>query len=162
MKKIAIVIDLWDKNILSKILFFLDHTFILSNNIKKFIDSKNDIDAIIIASYDKKSTLKSFLRWRSKAKKIFITEEEEIETLIKENHIEEIYMCGSAWDACVQNRPLGYLNLKRIVQKNRISTQILVKDNCVMTLNEKFFIPSENPDWIMTEEQGVYRYFFSR
>jgi len=162
---IAIIIDPWEKKqLLNRVLFFLDHLYMTIQQIKKFIDSKDNIDIVVVASYDNIPVQKTCLKWiPKKAKKIFFTDEESLRKLLSENKVDNIYINGGAWDICVKDRPLGYINLKKIIDDMQLDTNILVKDNCVVMSNSHnlmpaTFVPEDNLDWVETSEQGVYKY----
>jgi hypothetical protein len=156
MKKILIVIDAWELDFINTLLFFLSDQYKLFRRINKFLNNRSDIDAIIIASYDDKKT--SSIIKNLQGKKIYATKITEIEKYLE--NVETVFLAGSAWDGCIKDRELGYLNLHRYFkEKNKVN--INIKDDCVIYSEEhkaKIFDPMENLEWRPTEEKGVYRY----
>lgn len=154
--KIAIIIDPWKRDLINRLLFFVSYKHKVFKNIKNFVIEK-DIDYVIIASYDDIPVDKIVLSIPNK--KIFTTKLEDVLSIISENNIKEIFMCGFAWDKCVKYRELGYLSLHK-----NTNLDILVKDDCVLcdevypSIPNRFFMPNENPDWKATSETGIFRY----
>ena len=154
--KIAIIIDPWERDLINHLLFFVSFKRKVFRNIKNFVMEK-DIDYVIVASYDNIPVDKIVLSIPNK--KIFTTKLEDVLSIIREKDIKEIFMCGFAWDKCVKYRELGYLNLHK-----NTNVDILVKNDCVAhdevypKVPNRFFTPSENPDWRATPETGIFRY----
>lgn len=122
-------------------------------NIKKFVIEEK-IDLVVVASYDNKPVDKIILSIPNT--KVFTTKLDDIKTLIKENNVEKIYICGMAWDKCVKFRELGYLSLYK-----NTNVDILVKDDCVLCDEEypaRMFVPNENPKWKQFTNYGIYKY----
>lgn len=156
MKKILIIIDAWELDFINTLLFFLSDQYRLFKRIDRFLNNRNDIDAIIIASYDNKKT--SSVIKNLQGKKIYATSIHEIEKYLED--VETVFLAGSAWDRCIKDRELGYLNLYRYF-KEKNNVNINIKDDCVIYSEEyraKIFDPIENLEWVPTEEKGVYRY----
>lgn len=153
--KILIVIDAWELDFKNLIFFPISAWAGLLLKIKKFILSRNDIDTVIFASYDNIKT--SRILTNLKVKKIYATSINEIESFLHDDKITDIFVSGMAWNRCVKNRELGYVNLNKFSNNKNI----LVKDDCVIYSGEydsKIFDPLDNPDWIETEEKNIYKY----
>ncbi len=151
-----IIIDPWERNLLNKILFFIDDQYRLFKRIEKFVKkNQKSIHMIILASYDGINTHK--IIQNLPGQKIYATTIEEISLLIKKNNIENIYLAGSAWDLCVKHRELGYLNLRKQFK----NINILIKNDCVIyseDYNAKIFDPQDNLDWVATKTPGIFKY----
>jgi len=157
---IAIIIDCWKDTpttlhhiILSKI--FRSTRFVYLN-IKKFLSS-DLIDVIIISSYDDKDTTPTILNIDKK--KFFFLHEEQLIEFLKNNSVKNIYMCGCAWDSCVRDRPLGYLNVYKIINSLNLDISVLVKYNCVKNLDDTYFVKSKNDDWVKTSVKNIFKYY---
>ena len=156
MKKILIIIDAWELDFINIFLFFLSDQYRLFRRIKKFLNNRNDIDLIVIASYNNRKT--SSIIKNLPGKKVYATEIDQIEKYLK--NVETVFLAGSAWDRCIKDRNLGYLNLHRYF-KEKNTVNINIKDDCVIYSEEytaKIFDPIENLDWKPTKEKGVYVY----
>lgn len=165
MKNIVIIIDPWRRSLGARLLFFIPAKFISAHywmfkNIKKLVESDQNIDTVIFASYDQETRPidNLYLKWNTKKTSMWITEEFKINKILLENKVEKIFMCGSSWDRCVKNRPLGYKNLKKIIDDNNLDTGIYVKKDCVVDMKNRNFIPEENLDWLETDTKEIYKY----
>jgi hypothetical protein len=156
---IAIVIDCWKdepKNFWQKILFLIFPTSrFVYLNINRFLNS-DLIDIVIVASYDDKCTSPIILD--TKKPKLFFLDIENLLDLLRNNSIDNIFMCGTAWDVCVRDRPLGYLKVNEAIQSLGLTTCILVKYNCVKTTDESYFKLKYNKDWQITNTKGIFKY----
>lgn len=124
--------------------------------IKEFLNSRKDISTMIIASYDGNETDPLILKIpKSQLKMLKI---EDLEIFLKNNQVENIFMCGNAWDECVKKRPLGYLNVYKLIKKLDLKTDILVKYDCVKNLDDTFFDLKDNEDWCVTNEPDIFIY----
>lgn len=153
MKKIAIIIDPWD-SFCGRWLFLVSSQYWLFRRIKKFINSRNDIEEVIIAAYENLPIDRNILNWKSNKKFQFMTEESEFRKYLSKTQVSDIFMCGSAWEMCVENRPLGYTNLHKIDKR----INILVEKGCVLDMKGKSVIPDLNDLWIKTQEPNIYKY----
>lgn len=114
----------------------------------------------ILANVDPKSfqrTDKIILNWSSKKQQIAMHYPWEFEMFIKNNQIDNIYMCGGAMDICVRVRPLGYESLFNIIQKYNLNTHILLKEDCVNDSKGKIFKLEDYPGWSSTGVEGIFK-----
>jgi hypothetical protein len=157
---IAILIDCWKdypKNLFQKILFNLWTSRRMYWHIKKFLESNYDINTIIIASYDDKETT-SIISNIKKKNILYITDLNEFECFLKENKIEGIFICGSAMDVCVKNRPLGYISIFNLIKKLNLNTNIFLKYNCVKYMDNSYFKIERELDWDKTDNPYIFKY----
>jgi len=153
-KRILIIIDPWELDWINILLFPLSAHYAVLRNIKRFVESRNDIDTIVIAAYDNKKA--SSIVCNLKGKKIYATTIDEIKFLLDDDTVDGIFLAGMAWNMCVRNRELGYLNLSKFSGNK----DLLVKNDCVIYSGEydsKYFDPLENPEWLPVEK-NVYKY----
>lgn len=158
---IAIVIDPWGpQNFFAKIFYFFSDQHKLFKNVSKLInDQSKEINTVFIAAYDNIPAMRSYQRLD--IKKIYTTNIDTVVSFVRENDIKKIYFCGMAWDICVANRELGFLNLYRLLKN--LNIDFLVKDDCVISsskYNFETFNPknSINSNWLKTEDLNVYKY----
>lgn len=158
---IVIVIDPWEpRSFLTKLLYLTSDERRLFRSVKNLIKDKNqEIHTMIIAAYNGIPAVKDYKYLP--VKKNYTTDLNTILSIIKKEKINRIYMCGMAWDICVKNRPLGYVNLYRKLKKYDI--EILVKDDCVIcSSNFAFqrFDPNHpmNIDWKATDDSKIFKY----
>ena len=64
-------------------------------------------------------------------------------------HIKNICIVGSAWDSCVQTRPLGYYRLSKVVTTNN---PILIKTDLVQNYNETSMRVNEDFTWVKLKD----------
>lgn len=154
-QKIAIIIDPWRRNILSRIFFWRADQYLLFRRIRKFLlENSDELETVIVASYDNFPV--DDMIANLPIHKVYTTDIDLVLFIIKEKNITGIYLCGSAWDECVEKRSLGYLNLHKNTNLN-----IFVKNDCVIyseKYKSKIFDPADNPDWVETHEQGIFKY----
>lgn len=81
-----------------------------------------------------------------------------LESFLISNDVENIFICGCAWDICVRDRPLGYLKVFDLIKKLGLKTNLLVKYNCVKNMDDSYFKLEKNLGWHPTEMPGVFRY----
>jgi len=155
----------------------------LTENIKNFIESRKDIEYVILASYDikheldskidwyentrrylddwydvkikkrhliegKEATDKRILFWKTNKKKLAFHFLWEIKLFLKKEKINALYYCGESWETCVAQRPVGYDSVSKFCSANSIPTKIRVKNNCVLTENNRYFEPEKNTKWV--------------
>jgi len=155
---VAILIDCWEdkpKTLLSRLMFYFFCSRQVYWNIKRFVTSKN-IQTIIIASYDGKNTSPELLR--VKKHQVEMLDIESLRLFLTTNDVAKIYMCGCAWDICVRDRPLGYLNVFNLISKLYMDIDILVKADCVKNSDDSYFDLDSNKDWHPTETSGVFKF----
>ena len=158
-QKLIIIIDAWHRNLLNRILFWMSDQSLLFKRIRKFVEyNLSDIHTIVVASYDNIPTDDYILNLPGN-----IIQTIDIKVLFKileENkEINQIYFCGSAWDICVKNRELGYLNLYKLLKNTNID--FFIKDDCVIyseIYGAKIFDPLDNLDWTPTLQEGIYKF----
>ena len=109
-------------------------------------------------SDDKSRTSQVLLDWKCDRFQIAMHFPWELEKLLCSDSIENIYFCGTAWDKCVRDRPLGYLSVYDLVQKLGLKINFFIKRDCVLDSNANYFIPELNPDWEETENKGIYKF----
>lgn len=156
---IAIAIDCWaddPKSIFEWILHKVAPSRKVYRNIKDFLNSRSDIQIVVIASYDNNKTSKSILNINKT--KVNMLDIAELEIFLQEYAVENIFMCGCAWDLCVRTRSLGYVAVHCLIKKLGLNTNILVQYNCVKCLDESYFEIEKNKDWCATSENGIFRY----
>ena len=67
-------------------------------------------------------------------------------------HIKNICIVGSAWDSCVQTRPLGYYRLSKVVTTNN---PILIKTDLVQHYNETSMRLNEDFTWVKLKDDHL-------
>ena len=63
-------------------------------------------------------------------------------------HIKNICIVGSAWDSCVQTRPLGYHKLSKVLT----TIPILIKTDLVQNYNETSMRVNEDFTWVKLKD----------
>jgi hypothetical protein len=63
-------------------------------------------------------------------------------------HIKNICIVGAAWDSCVENRPLGYHKLSKVLT----TIPILIKTDLVQNYNETSMILNEDFTWVKLKD----------
>jgi len=177
MSNIAIIIDVWKYNSNLTTIFKPR----LANNIVNFLNS-GKIDVAVLASYDCEIEIFSNNVWYKKKSKRFLQYTQQknnpnkqqtqdmllnyTNTKIQQlamrhmsdfkkivNDHSQIYMCGAAWNLCVKNRDLGYIN----VQKHFPSIPIFVDINTVSEQSNNMPNMANYPNWIIVS-QDIYKY----
>ena len=103
-------------------------------------------------------TAESLLNWESDRYQIAVHELWEFELLLEQRHVGDIYLCGQSLENCIRTRPLGYNALAQFIKDRKLTSRILIKDNCVNDSNGNIFNLDNNPDWIQTSEPGIFEY----
>lgn len=160
-RSIAIIIDPWEpQTFLAKVFYLLSDQFKLFRNVRKLVEDQfKDINTVIIAAYDNIPAVKDYQHLP--AEKIYTTDIDTVISFIRKNNIKKIYFCGMAWDRCVKDRELGFVNLYRLLKDLDIT--FLVKDDCVICSSEynfEIFNPKNpiNYNWKKTKDPRVYKY----
>lgn len=96
---------------------------------------------------EKIKTDSRILNWKTNKKQIAMHYLYELKILLEKNAYDAIYFCGESWETCVRQRPLGYEKVSNLIKKMQINTAIRVRQDCVLTETNNFFIPSQNPNW---------------
>lgn len=157
----VIVIDPWEpRSFLTKLLYLTSDQRRLFRAVKSLIkDKQQEIHIMIVAAYDNIPAVKDYKSLP--VKKNYTTDLNTILSIIKKEKINQIYMCGMAWDICVKTRPLGYENLHKELKEHDI--EILVKDDCVIC-SSNFAFERFNPnhpiniDWKATGDSKIFKY----
>ena len=115
MTTAALLIDCWEE-------------IVIVPAIIKYLTVNTDIDLVLVASYDSptNSWLRRYLKSRTS---IHVLTIEELVPIIQQYNIDTIMVMGTAWRACVHNRPLGVIALKQL--SDVLPFRIAVDPYCV-------------------------------
>lgn len=103
-----------------------------------------------------KRTDKIILNWQSAKEQIAMHYDWEFELFLKNNKIDNIYLCGEAMDMCVRYRPLGYESLTAIIRKHNLNSHIFLKNDCVNDSKGKIFKLEDYPGWRKTDRKDIF------
>ena len=108
-------------------------------NYKRFLKHNRSIKL-----KDVERTSKHILKWKSTKKQFVAHFPDQIS-----DKYDKIYLCGKAFELCINRRPLGLFNLHD-------KQNIYMNEKCVLTKNGKQVNLSNNPNWIK-ESNGHYK-----
>lgn len=85
------------------------------NNSKELlsVDRYNEKTNKLFNYKNHQTTDARFLNWNSGKTQIAMHHEWELEKYLEQNKLDNIYMCGRAWESCVADRPLGYKSIRK-------------------------------------------------
>lgn len=87
------------------------------------------------------------IEWKIKKKKISMHFPWELAVFLKKHSIKDFFICGSTFDFCVRDRPLGYEALYKFINNFNLSSKIFTKSNLVLKEDDSFLDPEKDTDW---------------